>query len=912
MQDVAYRLLWDESEARRAELCRAFYTEVYREAFPHADQAEDPENWLPLMRPDPRIGKPSVYMIVACAPETRTSGETVLGGVIFEHYHRSGYWLATYIAVHPGMRGHGVAAKLFRRMVAAIGAFAETGSWQLLAEAEDPRRFQTNERVAANRRLSVLMALGLERLPIDYVQPALAADKRPLHDLLLLCWKRPGGPGPTAEGLAAFLREFYAALDQPGAAALDDMLSQLSGDPEIETRPLPVPARYDGILGHADAITLRITFVSHHVRQHGTRDANAPYGGEIPLDRVRPDRKTPKDAHKEWRLLTSQFGSFNADIIIPFASASSLPAILQCEPFRKEPDGVAGTRAPLAVKIAFPSVLEMEWEGEVRTFTFSDQGEAAWTIDALLVDSVAIFESGYLTYSIALVFQTDSGRRPTINATAILALGSIAEPAGHLIGEPVRIGTDALSLLPIHEFLRRRLRDLDAGDHGSTTIFSALRRVEDPDLRQSLRECLLGMTFYDPTRPDIETNTKVSLSLEIIGADRHDAVIHAAAEAAARTAPVTAFTLRLAGLAQNVLDFQEQDDVEVHDSLAGGCMLGSEMTFAHRDLTIRFSRFSRAFSEMWAVTGGEPYWFLVELILSHNARLLADLNEDIRRDQGATGLTGLMMSLLTRPATLSSPDDRADARRRLQRTQGRRIRLAHYIPNLFRYPTERALFQQFIEAKGLVIQRDYFVQLEETMEKMVREIAVLETGISEADDRAAENRRHVSDERRDRLLVTIGVVQTTGVFAAFASVFAAIAALNHDDIQGFFSEVAGELDIGMVAGPLLKHLPNQIRSIAGNGWPLILSLGLITASLSFIAAVGLIYWLRRVGVGITLIVAVIALVAPAVLTLLVWILTEEFRLPALVILLLLGLCAGAAPGALYLLWSRGERKAGRE
>ena len=94
-------------------------------------------------------------------------------------------------------------------------------------------------------------------------------------------------------------------------------------------------------------------------------------------------------------------------------------------------------------------------------------------------------------------------------------------------------------------------------------------------------------------------------------------------------------------------------------------------------------------------------------------------------------------------------------------------------------PLEQARDEQLVDAKGLMLQRHSILQLEDTVEKMVGQIALLETGIAQADDRAADAARRASDERRDRLLVAIGVAQANWGFRSLpASAFAAFGALN--------------------------------------------------------------------------------------------------------------------------------------
>ena len=202
-------------------------------------------------------------------------------------------------------------------MKSAIAERAPSPHWHLVAEAENPLRLHGEERVPAYRRLSFLTRLGLQRLPINYVQPPLAPDKPPCRDLLLLCDPRPDGSGATADGIVEFLCEFYGALDQPDAPELQRMLKFLKKPSDIAPIPLQIPAHYDGTLGHADAMTLRMTFVSHHLRVLGGSGHAAPYGGEIPLDGLRPGPHNSQDLRAAWHLLSDPFSSFHADIIIP-------------------------------------------------------------------------------------------------------------------------------------------------------------------------------------------------------------------------------------------------------------------------------------------------------------------------------------------------------------------------------------------------------------------------------------------------------------------------------------------------------------------------------------------------------------------------------------------------------------------
>ena len=899
MEDIKYVRLWTEPEERRIALCQSFYHQVYLDCFPDPDEAEDPSIWLPLLRADPPPGKQRIFLIAACKGRLDPPGDEVVGGIVFELYRKSGAWLATYIAVREDQRRLGIGQHLFDEMVRAIGEAAATPDWHLFAEAENPMAFEGRQREAAYHRLAILSQFGLLRLPIDYIQPALTPSKRQLNTLVLL-YMTPNndrrGPRLATERVISFLTEFYASLDQLESPSLRRMVMQIEASGRVIPEPLEVPARYDHTLGQADAITIRLTFLAHYLRDLGvapisdTKEVRADTWGDIRLGDLEPEAGGNLITPSHLLRLSEPFGSFHRDITIPYASGSNLPLVIQCQMFREEGGRIPGASAPPTVRITFPETIKMMWEGEPQTIRFGAPGEGSRTIDAKLVDTVAIFDSGYLAYSVALVLGKLKGDRPILNAAETLALAAVAEPAGRMVGEPVRLALEAGQPKPIHVFLRDRLRSLFRMSHlGSCTVFSALAAANQ-NLGNAISRALLTMRFPDPTQLSDAANTKASVSIEVIGLTRHDLVLRAGAQAVKREAPLTAFTRRLAGLAQNVLDFQRQDEGEIHDSLAEGFRLGEELTFAHKDLAIRFSRSSRAFDEMWAIAGGEPYWLLVEILTCHNSKLLLDLNEDLRKEKRLSETYTTMSPLLANiSAEASSEELRVQVAYQQQRAQSRRMRIAHYIPNIFRYPTERELCDAFARARGLPVQRQFFSEFESTIERMHAETTQLKAAIAEASERE-------SGENRNYLLIAIGVVQATGVFAGFASVFAAIASME-DKFSTVGEEVKRETPaFGKLIASVMKGAP--IADWPVSEWGLVLTVGWICASIFFAAAVTLIFIQRRFGNR----AACRTLGTVAVIVAAIAVLFRTVGSPMLYLLILLCLIATITPVVLILLW----------
>lgn len=223
-----------EPPARRTELVWRFYEQVYRPAFPKDDQAEDPGTWLPLMGDRLPDRFPQIDVVLAC-----DSAEQIRGGVIFEDYRAANAWLTTYLVVKPEAQRRGVATGLMREVAATIVKNGDPGAI-LLAESENPERISdTAERQHAQQRLQILSRLGFRHIPIDYVQPPLAAHKHALDDLLLLCYAPESSTKQIAAAqLLAFLREFYFVLEQPDAPYLRRMTDLLGRQQTVELQPL--------------------------------------------------------------------------------------------------------------------------------------------------------------------------------------------------------------------------------------------------------------------------------------------------------------------------------------------------------------------------------------------------------------------------------------------------------------------------------------------------------------------------------------------------------------------------------------------------------------------------------------------------------------------------------------------------
>jgi GNAT superfamily N-acetyltransferase len=722
---LSFVVLRDEPAERRDALCRQFATEIYRDAFPNPDEAEGPDTWLPLMTTEVPAGQPFVHMILAC-----DTGERILGGIIFEFYRESECWLATYIAVRPDERHRGIGSALIAKVVDTISK--QTKDVTLFAETEMPGRLESPaEREWAWKRLNVLTSLGFSRIPIDYVQPALSSEKHPIDNLyLLLHGGQRAELAIASSRLIAFLKEFYAALHQPTSEHLSKMCDMLAKQTSLETEEL-----LDPTLGHCTSIALRMLFFKQ-LADVQVKPRNPSEPKEIRVGHLRDvlDINKPLD-----NLLCVPIASFFNDIVTPYSVAKNLPLIVLCEPFGDEEEG---TRPPRDVTINLPATFVMRWEKNRESKTsFVDQQRPA-----TLIDSVTFFASGLLAYSVSFVFDARGESVTPLDQDLMLVLSTVAQPAGEIVRDsaPSFVFNDEENGEPslLMDFLRARLVNLSNSCQSSPNVFSLLAK---DDTFQALRNELTN--FFPKGVQRGAFDGRVLVDMEILGGSRHKEVLEYARLSEMREAELNDFSKKLAGLTQNVLDYKWQDEEEIHDSLAGGLRIGSDITFVSKDIAVKFCEKSRVTSAMRYVIGGSPYWILVQLVMGHNEALLSDLSKAIDAQYPA----GMIRELLDAPKRGAK-----GSHERSKQAVKRKMRLAHYIPNFFRYPTEQRLYRVYSKKRGLKLRQSYLVGLEAAWENAVRETST------------ATKEQH--DDRFSSILIALGVIQIGGVLAAIAAI----------------------------------------------------------------------------------------------------------------------------------------------
>ena len=257
-----------------------------------------------------------------------------------------------------------------------------------------------------------------------------------------------------------------------------------------------------------------------------------------------------------------------------------------------------------------------------------------------------------------------------------------------------------------------------------------------------------------------------SAAVEMVRPQRYDEFASWCAAAAAGGMEVDDDQRAFAALAQNILDWENQDKSEVADSLAQAVSLNGEFLLIHPKMTFRCSRNSRTFNEMCDTIGGCPYVMLTEVVLAYNEYLL---------DCSARLIDQIQQSV--RKPGWSRTDSKVNMKKAAKEL-AKRIRLfelqsLHALPNIFRYPTERKVFEAIEKQRGLG-------QRTEGIDRFTRRLYELRKDITDL----AERR----DTRRiNAFLSALSILQVSGLFLTALTSYAVLNVTLEDQEWGWLA-----------------------------------------------------------------------------------------------------------------------------
>ena len=266
-------------------------------------------------------------------------------------------------------------------------------------------------------------------------------------------------------------------------------------------------------------------------------------------------------------------------------------------------------------------------------------------------------------------------------------------------------------------------------------ILEPLRQIKWPDSNASHISKLLHFEYSDLQ----------SAACEIVRFTEFDRLERYISDAKQYKAAPDSFGRGLAGLAQNVLDFDDQDEHEVSDSLTAAGAAGGYFHFVNAKTLVRFYRKSRSFDRMRNFIGGDPYFFFTSITASYNEYLI---------NRAAEVLSELKPGLLIEAPPLDSTKKELEKRYTIFAAYLRAI-----IPNAFRYHTEAALFDHIYDRRGLTARR----QLIE------KELAHYETIAHDFENLNLQR----SSMRMNVLIIILAVWSAFGALATAAGLFVA-------------------------------------------------------------------------------------------------------------------------------------------
>ncbi len=188
---------------------------VHPDNFPDENEREEPRYILQRIREG--SDNPHTHLIAY------TIDGRVRGGAIFEYYPRSACCMLTYLFVDKAVRNTGIARQIIetdreRGIPGLVAHFRAQGRRVRAVFFETNNPFLTPEgkdSMAPADRLCAFYKLGAKRVDIDYVQPPLDREKKPVTNLYLCIFPRLSGGVflLRINTLLCFLVEFYHSLE---------------------------------------------------------------------------------------------------------------------------------------------------------------------------------------------------------------------------------------------------------------------------------------------------------------------------------------------------------------------------------------------------------------------------------------------------------------------------------------------------------------------------------------------------------------------------------------------------------------------------------------------------------------------------------------------------------------------------
>lgn len=159
---------------------RSFTPEIYLESFPDENERESFDNLIAYLKSSEGQDDCRYHILLA-----KDSGGQVLGGAVFDYFKRTNSAVIEFIAVKSSLQACGNGTAIYKRALTLLSYDANknnrTNVDNIFCEIESP---ETNS-TGSEKYLYFWTKNNYKRLMFDYVQPALAADRKPVTSLWL-------------------------------------------------------------------------------------------------------------------------------------------------------------------------------------------------------------------------------------------------------------------------------------------------------------------------------------------------------------------------------------------------------------------------------------------------------------------------------------------------------------------------------------------------------------------------------------------------------------------------------------------------------------------------------------------------------------------------------------------------------
>lgn len=430
----------------------------------------------------------------------------------------------------------------------------------------------------------------------------------------------------------------------------------------------------------------------------------------------------------------------------------------------------------LKMEITFPS--EIHYVAEGRQMTLKRASAANYTKVCTLRENFTLFPSGHLGYHLMLVPDKDGGAGTWLDEYEIIALTKLfyqtelpVDPQKnlrnlikfHLVDTKPIVGLDAL--------VQSRLDAQLTPQHYLGQIFSMVQKKSRCSISwDSLKggSVYLGHEEYYKTLYDFLKNSQ---SAEEAQAEGDNATTDPAQKVWQQnlkntTNPdtqlhkgnhTTDVVLVLAGIAQGILDFPYISPEELQDSLEPSADKENMSVYykMHPKMLFSLDGYDRIFVQNLGTSGSSPYRLLPQVFLLYNEVLLAEQEAGLSQlrfsDSKNIGSHQLIWMDRLYTHTESAKNKKRFHQHLRQKLEIYRDLFLNYLPNVFRYDTEKDLFDAGIAERALSTKMTVYQTNLEKFDKLLQDVDMLQ-------ERAQATRANNAARFMNGILVVIGAL----------------------------------------------------------------------------------------------------------------------------------------------------------